>query len=603
MSRALLRKELSEHGAVLVVTGLLAAVMLVALLVQAERSLGGRFVGLVRFSMLFGLLIPVVLANRLLAREYGSRTQLFLETLPIGRARTFVTKWLLGCVLTLLAAGLAWLATLRAIRRTEMLSIEDAFGPLLAVSTFWLTSWCFASMAAMLGRYRYVVWALAVLMFFVLAEAGVGLNEMPVLRLLGNDVQMARGLPDGSAFAVALAIALVSLAGAAALALVGSGAMSGALARRMTARERVFVLVGLTAAATLSSLLERKPELPPFEITEGERVDGRFANVGVLPTADLGAAAARDLALTLADDVDALVAALSQKARPSIFVLPRQGLDRYSMQRASMSGSEGIVIRMAPDAPRDRVRALVAHAVIADATHIRALRDDRHVLLDGLSAYWALRDDEPGRELWRLRAAAVARPLQDVDLTRWAETMETLGECVSLAVSFAVFETLVERLGPEGALALQRDVFRTPHEDVRVLFERKPAALLAESGLDWAALAEHTEASLDRVRERSRAVLAARPTIAASIAQRSSPGRGTEIEVRLDGADRFTVHYARLRPWAGAVGETPRLDARGGRIVLPLSPTRGDRVFVAVEIDDPILDCPVRVAVERVEIG
>src|SRR5690606_11812698 len=150
----------------------------------------------------------------------------------IGRGRTFATKWLLGCALTLLSAACAWLATLRVIRRTEVPSIEDALGPLLAVTTFRFTSWCFASMAAMLGRHRYVVWALAVLMFFVLAEAGLGLNEMPVLRLLGNGVQMARGLPDGSAFAVALTVALVSLAGAAALALVGWGAMSAALARR-----------------------------------------------------------------------------------------------------------------------------------------------------------------------------------------------------------------------------------------------------------------------------------------------------------------------------------------------------------------------------------
>lgn len=602
MSFALLRKELSEHGAVLFVTGLLAAATLLALLVQAERILGGRFVGLVRFSMLFGLLIPFVLANRLLAREYGGRTQLFLETLPIGRARAFATKWLLGCTLTLLAAGLAWLVTLRSIRRIEVLSLNDALGPLLAVSTFWFTAWCFAAMAAMLGRYRYVVWALAVLVFFALADSGIGLNELPLLRLLGSDVQMARELPDPSAFVVALAIALVSLAGAAALALVGSGAMSAALARRMTSRERVFVLVGLTAVATLSSLLERGPELPPFEITEGEKVDGRFANVGVLPTADLGAAAARELALTLADDVDALIDALSLDIRPSIFVLPQRGLDRYTMQRASTSGSEGIVINMAPDAPRDRVRALIGHAVIADATHARAFRDDRHVLLDGLSAYWAVRDDEASRELWRLRAAAVTRSLQAADLTHWAETMERLGECVSLAVAFAVFETLVERIGVHGAVALQRGIFSTPHDDVRVLFERKPGALLAESGIDWGALAEQTQAALERVRERHGAVLAARPSVAARIEQRSRPGRGTEIEVRLDGADRFTVHYERLRPWAGAVGETPRLDARGGRTLLPLSPTRGDRVFVAVEVDDPVLDCPVRVAAERVEI-
>src|SRR5690606_35899066 len=167
-SGALLRKELSEHGAVLGVTALLAALVLFALLVQAESELGGRFVGLTRFSMLFGFLIPIVLANRLLVREYAGRTQLFLETLPLGRARAFATKWLLGCVLSMLTAVLAWAWTVETIVETEALGLRDALAPLPAVLTFWFTAWCFASMAGMLGRYRYVVWAIAALLVIVL---------------------------------------------------------------------------------------------------------------------------------------------------------------------------------------------------------------------------------------------------------------------------------------------------------------------------------------------------------------------------------------------------------------------------------------------------
>jgi len=99
-----------------------------------------------------------VLANRLLVREYTGSTQFFLETLPIGRARAFATKWMLGGACMLLAASLGWLATLWFIRRTEVLATSDAVGPLLCAVTFCVTVWSFAALAAMLGRYRYIAW-------------------------------------------------------------------------------------------------------------------------------------------------------------------------------------------------------------------------------------------------------------------------------------------------------------------------------------------------------------------------------------------------------------------------------------------------------------
>src|SRR5687768_13097461 len=100
MSLPLLRKEAREHGPVLAATAAIAVLGLFAMLGVAE-DVGGRFVGLARFQLLLGPLIALVFANRLLVREYSGRTQFFLETLPIGRARVFATKWLLGCALVL----------------------------------------------------------------------------------------------------------------------------------------------------------------------------------------------------------------------------------------------------------------------------------------------------------------------------------------------------------------------------------------------------------------------------------------------------------------------------------------------------------------------
>ena len=61
--------------------------------------------------------------------------------------------------------------------------------------------------------------------------------------------------------------------------------MASTLAQRMTARERAFALVALIAVGTISTTLEPKPVQPPFAITRGERYEGRWTRVGVLPSA------------------------------------------------------------------------------------------------------------------------------------------------------------------------------------------------------------------------------------------------------------------------------------------------------------------------------
>jgi hypothetical protein len=56
-----------------------------------------------------------------------------------------------------------------------------------------------------------------------------------------------------------------------------------------------------------------------------------------------------------------------------------------------------------------------------------------------------------------------------------------------------------------------------------------------------------------------------------------------------------------LSPWTTDAGEMPRLDVLGSSAVLPLSPSRNDRVLAVLEVDDEVLDCPVRVLAERLE--
>ena len=600
MSLPLLRKEAREHGAVLGATALIGAVAMVVILEAPDSP--GRFVALARFLLTIAPLLALVLANRLLVREYTGRTQFFLETLPIGRARVFATKWLLGCAFMLLTAWIAWAATLRFARRSEVVASPDALGVLWCALTFCLALWSFAALAGMLGRYRYLVWAAVVItVLLALDLGGVPFYELPVIRLLGQDMQMATAQPETSAFAYALAIAAGCAAGAAALALVGSGAMASTLAQRMTARELVFTLVALIAVGTISYSLQPKPVQPPFEITQGERFEGRWTRVGVLATSTFDVESARSLARTIANDADTLIDALDLEIHPPVFVLPQQGLDRHIMQRAALDAADGIVLKVAPNVARDDVRMLVLLSLVADATFGRGMKEDRHALLDGLASYWALRDDATARDLWWLRAAAIPEPLPPDHLTAWARTSEQLGECQSLALAYSAFDTLTERLGRDATLELMKQIFRTPNDDARVLFERHPTTALAAAGIDWSWLTEAAAAARAAARERHAATLSQRPAREAAVEWRDVAGEGIRIETKVSGAERYSAYYRQLYPWTTDAGDMPRFDVLGSTAVLPLSPSRRARVLAVVEVEDAILDCPVRLAAQRLQ--
>ena len=176
-----------------------------------------------------------------------------------------------------------------------------------------------------------------------------------------------------------------------------------------------------------------------------------------------------------------------------------------------------------------------------------------------------------------------------------------MGECLSLALAFSAFDAFVEDRGLDNALASMKKVFSMPNNDVRALFEPRPAELLAEAGTDWGRLTAAAAAARERARDRHAATLARRPRLEAVVDWRSEAGQGITIETKLFGAPRYAAYYRSLSPWTTDAGEMPRLDVRGSTAVLPLSPSRRERVLTVIEVDDEVLDCPVRVLAERLQ--
>jgi len=613
MSLALARKELREHGLVLLVSALFSFVALIGFVVIGEES-GGRFAGLKSFSMSLGVLNALVAANRLFVREYAGRTQLFLEVLPIARSRVFATKWLLGALWSCALVTVAWALVLRHQQKTEVIALRDALHVLSATLMFTTAAWAFAAMAGMLGRHRYTVWIALLITIAIALDAGnLSPDEIPVVNLLSDRVAMARGSAPWASFAWAGALALLFAGTAAALALIGSGAIASTLSRRMTARERVFMLASVLVAGFVYSAVTDQRQKPAFKVADATYVAGKHAQIGVMATEDMASEQLLALCRLIAGDVDAVIEALGlvheapdgARAEPAIFVMPQQGLDRTVIERASLSDHNGIVLRAAPNVPQPALRAEVLHELINDASLHRALREDRHVLLDGYVLAMATRDDAKARELTWLRFASLASPVDEARLARWEETMEQLGSCIADALAFATVEVATEVLGRARLQVLLRSLFRRPLDDVRVLFEERPAAQLARAGLPWPELARRVEARRVELRARLAAQLAAIPARKARIEASRSPTRGASVQAHVEGAVAYRVMYAALGAWTSLPQPLARLDVRGAhdaKVVtgtVPISLPKRSRLFAAVDVEEPVLQCPVRIASKR----
>src|SRR5579862_2605905 len=113
MTWTLIRKELRQHWLAVLLLGLgtMLGYGLIIAATLTKGQAGSGFEVLRLFLALMGPLSAVLLCHRLVVLEYQSRTQLFLEGLPLARWRMVLVKYSLGflaiLLLVLLAFGLA----------------------------------------------------------------------------------------------------------------------------------------------------------------------------------------------------------------------------------------------------------------------------------------------------------------------------------------------------------------------------------------------------------------------------------------------------------------------------------------------------------------
>lgn len=595
--RRLVQKELREHGWVLGVLAVLCALGLAVMLSRSDDE-GARFSALKDFLLTYGVVAALVAGNRLVVREYTGKTQLFLEVLPVSRLRVALTKWLLGLSWVWLVGLAAWGATWWWQTRTLPMAFEAARYA-LAPTLLWLgLLWAVCFLAGLLGRYRLVFWVIVGLCLYALGEVGqVQVMETPPFHLVSEVLAVANGWPAARDVVVSLTLTALCLVVGLALTTAGEGSIAATLSGRMTSRERLLAFSTLFLGFFVFAALTRNRSRPPFALEAVTPTQSAVGPIGVLPGEGVSEAQAAELVQAIAGDVVSFVQALQLPALSGVYVVTQRGLDPDVFLRVPLGDKDGIVLRANAADPRfdpHVLRYRILHAVITDATANRALEEDRHWLLDGLATAWTVRGDDAARARLRLRAAASPVGLTKDSVANWNETFERAGDCFGMAIAFTLVDALTDELGEAQVVEVARRAFPKPHRDLRdALFEERLPALLAEQRVDFAALIARAEAARRN---------AGGPHGYDATAELVPQGGG-QVRVTFSlsrggmPVTRWRGLTASTGPWQVGIGDTEaaRVDARGGEATAAGLFTSGERLFLAVEVDDEALGCSARV--------
>ncbi|MDQ3263467.1 MAG: hypothetical protein M3Y59_07390 [Myxococcota bacterium] len=620
MTRAWLQKELRDHWLALTAWLAFAAALYGLMLfgLSQDQARGSWLEAPRRFAIGWSLLGTTYLAGRLIRREYNSRTQLFLEALPVSRTRVLTTKLVMGAALT---AGVFGVAIGIA---TAIGGASQAHGPRLlafvsvrVLSVAWFV-WALLAMAALLGRYRIPLLLVLGLALTALAQfTSLELTNLGPARLLGDELPYEDAVLPWAALAQTWAGTALCLGACYALVLAGDGLLTVQLSDRMSHREKVYVtcvlLAFLVGLGTLEATL--KPE--PFRLSDAVVAEKNGTRVEV--SAELEPAFATELADGMLRILESAREEVGLTQLPGLALLPTRELDPDEAERAHVANASGVVLRAALDDPEldsFRLTMVALHDVLSEARDDRAMKETSHWLLDGFAHLHTARQllGEEGVALLWLRAAVIpAQPLEPF-LRRWDPAQEELGTCLSGAAAASVLLTVETLAGPQ---ALQRLVRRVLDENAqRSWLVADPALetlLQEEAGLTVAAVEQAWTQRLEAVRREHPDVLeplrAARP----ELELRRLSGRTFELRHRLtlspppEESLRYSVRFGALGPMDVPENENDfQLQqaqvGSGAFTALPPALVEGSRWMWVVDLPSPSLRCSVRVLAQRREI-
>ncbi len=458
MTIALIIKELRQHWLpFLLIAGILIVGFLLILGGVLMDDSGSWFEAVRRFLIAMLPIGILVLCNRLVVREYQSKTQLFIESLPVSRSRMIAVKYLLGLALVFLAVSLVFASAIVISLRSEPLTAR--FLAILAVraGTY---SWCLYSfffMMGLMGRYRVAIYLMGYLAVVAIADlTKVEFSRFGPIALVDDQFPYERFEFPQQALLVTLVIGLGLVLLTLALSLVREGSVATLLAEKMTHREKITVTAVALAFMVSVGIYDERVEKKPFDLPDAVGASCRDVTVRISSDEVGDDTRALRLAQLVADEVAAMEQYLGLSDPPPIFVTQWGELDAYHFELAELDGAEGLLVRAnfrSSDWDEGRFLAWLLRELLVVWSEKRLQWEPNLWVLDGFPVYWTSRD---GADLARdceqleLRAAYGARQgFSSIDATEWLQYRERVGKDIAAAVAWRGLETLKASQGDD----------------------------------------------------------------------------------------------------------------------------------------------------------
>lgn len=551
MTRALIAKELRQHWLALAGVGLLSLAAFSALAAANKvQGLSGSPLEALRWYLM-GIvpLAGMVVGHRLVNTEYGARTQLFLEALPLPRWKMPTVKYGLGLAALLGITAVVFGATLllqwKQQRFLDLNLVRLAGIRALSFAAF-IFSVCF--LYGFLGRYRVALLIAVFLGFSLLAESSnIQWSKFGPFALIDTtfayeaETMPWRALRD----TWLLTAALTALAFG--LALVREGSVASLMAEKMSHREKVFVAAVLISLAWTGALISEKTRRTPFDLQQAVVVTNGPVTVKLSSSAE--SEVTRPLMQRVASELSQMCEYLGREAAPPVFITQRGDLDPDRYERGELEQSDGVFVQANVLSTNWNTTHFVTWLVregLIVGTNGRAELESRRWILDGFPLFWSAREVEgqwlTNHPVLALRAVYGTADGLRPDFRSWLRFKERVGDDIAAAVAWSVLEVIEQQAGPNSCRAfLQAALGQAPPKDARVLFndQRKSGMELLQqcTGLAEGEVLARWEEQLTLVTEAMAPALKTLPRI-----------RGEARFEALSPSSRKVTYRARIEP-------------------------------------------------------
>ncbi len=516
MIRALTGKELRQHA---VTFAFLFALLLIGLAgITGQRFLSrAAGTGLAGVRLLLITIVPlgcIMLSHVLVAAEFGRKTQLFLDALPLPRWRLIAVKYLLGFFI-LLAGSIAALAIeLTSGRGKATLTAEFTVILVAKVAVWLLFIYSVFFAHSLLGRYRIPVVIASILILLQLQQEGVPTGEFAPFQLVDHRFAYeAHHFPLRELLiTVAVSCGLIGIAFW--LGLARDATLAGFLAKRMSGPEKAFFTF-LTMAGLLSMAytMERRKELEVVRMPGAVEVERGAVRVAVSaavasPTSAEQAAIQRVSSL-ITTEMEALSAYLNCETLPPIFIVHRRDFASDRIENGELKAKQGLMLRanVATETfDQEKFLQRLVHEILLLKSSGRAAKEPNAWVLAGFPSWWMeKRRNAPTRSEDPLRLKQPVE-LSDEAISDWLKLQKTIGESEAKTLARIGLTALESRYGEEASQRFLRAMFAADvPKDIRGwlsdVTHPMSARLQAATGASLESFAQAWAASLPAVTE------------------------------------------------------------------------------------------------------